>query len=76
MHDRLLPRILPHFNVTYISMTIPPYPDVPTSRFWKMHEAFSPQQNKDCLREPWLTFGEDVLEKMFFEALSILFLPR
>lgn len=73
MHNRLLPKILPHFNVTYIPMAIPPYPDVPTSRFWKkIHDAIPPHQGKDCLRQPWPTFGKDVLEKVFFEALSIL----
>jgi len=68
MHDRILVQLLPYFNVTYIPLTMPSY-----DNFWIAPSAFDPKYStlhaKDCIREPWPSFGKDGLENTFFGAL-------
>ena len=67
MHDRLLPLILPHFNIVYLPLTIPSRP--PPSR-WLFLGPPPLSQVKDCIRKPWLNYGADALEVAFFSALA------
>lgn len=71
MHDRLLPLILPHFNIVYLPLTMPSRP--PPSRWLGLF--FGPpslSQEKDCIRNPWPNYGADSLEVAFFSALANL----
>ncbi|KJA20780.1 hypothetical protein HYPSUDRAFT_88550, partial [Hypholoma sublateritium FD-334 SS-4] len=61
MHDRLLPKILPHFNITYIPLTMPTYLR-PQLRLPQKEWDISAAHPKDCLRQPWPTFGAYSLE--------------
>ena len=69
MHDRLLPLILPHFNIVYLPLTIPSRP--PPSR-WLSPFLGPPSLSKvkDCIRKPWPNYGADALEVAFFSALA------
>ena len=69
MHDRLLPLILPHFNIVYLPLTIPSRP--PPSRWLGLFLGSPPlSQVKDCIRRPWSNYGADALEVAFFSALA------
>ena len=69
MHDRLLPHILPYFNIVYLPLTVPSPP--PPSR-WSSPFSRSPPMSrvKDCIRKPWPNYGVDGLEVAFFSALA------
>ena len=69
MHDRLLPLILPHFNIVYLPLTIPSRP--PPSRWLGLFSGPpSSSQVKDCIRKPWPNYGADALEVAFFSAFA------
>ncbi|PPR02425.1 hypothetical protein CVT26_011394 [Gymnopilus dilepis] len=70
IHDHLLRQILPHFNITHIPMAFPAYGGPPRFRFAREEPEFTETSAKDCLLNPWLTFGKDVLERILFSALS------
>ena len=67
MHDRLLPLILPHFNVVYLPLTVPSYSPL---RPWLGLFSRPPPQVKDCIRNPWPNYGADGLEVALFSALA------
>ena len=69
MHDRLLPLILPHFNIVYLPLTVPSRP--PPSRWPSLvSRPSSLSQVKDCIRNPWPNYGVDGLEVAFFGGLA------
>ncbi len=74
MHDHVLPQILPYFNITYIPLTVPAYLR-PQLRFPLKNRDISSRYPKDCLREPWPTFGADSMEMIFFNALRTILPP-
>ena len=71
MHDRLLPLILPYFNIVYLPLTVPSRPP-PSRRLSLVSRSSSLSQVKDCIRNPWPNYGADVLEVAFFSALANL----
>lgn len=69
MHDRLLPLILPHFNVVYLPLTVRSRP--PPKQWLGLFSRPLPlSQVKDCIRNPWPNYGADGLEIAFFSSLA------
>ena len=69
MHDRLLPLILPHFNIIYLPLTVPSRPP-PSQWLGPVSRLSSPSQVKDCIRNPWPDYGTETLEVAFFSTLA------
>lgn len=75
MHERILPKMLPHFNITYISLAIPAASRTSnTSNSDGLLDVeqgqYSPLRPKDCIRSPWPGFGE-TLEEVFKRSLVV-----
>ncbi|KAF8160857.1 hypothetical protein B0H34DRAFT_698436 [Crassisporium funariophilum] len=71
MHDRLLPQLLPHFNITFLPLTVPRCTKCEHSHIQSEFNPFR-SRYKDCIRHPWSSYGKDGVEVAFFNALMKL----
>ena len=71
LQDRILPRILPYYGIIYLPMTFPIYDQ--GVGFFELTENHSRSEYaKDCVREPWPAFPEELVQAFVIELSAIL----
>ena len=68
LQDRILPRILPYYGIIYLPLTLSIFDQGP-----ELKEIYDrPEYVNDCIREPWPSFPEELVQAFLIKLAALL----